>query len=77
LPFNSPTSIVAIPEFDKLIVHCELELFSYSLELVIGVSQEDASSQPSLEGLEEKLAQGHGDVLSFKAGRVADRRFSE
>lgn len=73
LEFNEPTSIVAIPEFNKLIVHCEMALFSCSLELVIRVSQEDASSKPDLDNSEEKLAQGHGDVLFFKAGRIADR----
>jgi hypothetical protein len=77
LDFNTPTSIVAIPEFNKFIVHCESELYSYPLELVIGVYQEDATSQPSLQDSEEKLAQGDGDVLFFMAGRVANRTFSK
>jgi RHO1 GDP-GTP exchange protein 1/2 len=77
LEFNEPTSVVAVPEFDKLIVHCELSLFSYSLELAIRVSQGDASSKPSLDNSEEKLAQEHGNVLFFKAGRIADRTLSK
>lgn len=74
---NEPTSVVAIPEFNKLIVHCESELFSYSLELAIRVSQGDASSKPGLDNSAEKLAQDHGDILFFKAGRIADRTFSK
>jgi hypothetical protein len=77
LEFNEPTSIVAVPEFNKLIVHCELALFSYSLELAIRVSQEDASSKPGLDKSEEKLAQENGNVLFFKAGRIADRTLSK
>ncbi|KAF8501650.1 CNH domain-containing protein [Russula emetica] len=73
LEFNEPNSVVAVPEFNKLIVHCELELFSYSLELAIRVSQGDASSKLGLDNSEEKLAQEHGNVLFFKAGRIADR----
>ena len=77
LDFNTPTSIVAIPEFNKFIVHCEPELYSYPLEFVIGIYQEDAASQPVPQDSEEKLAQGDGDVLFFKAGRVANRTFSK
>jgi hypothetical protein len=77
LEFNEPASVAAIPEFDKFIVHCESALYSYSLELAILVSQGDAASKPSLDNSEEKLAQGHGDVLFFKAGRLADRTLSK
>jgi RHO1 GDP-GTP exchange protein 1/2 len=77
LEFNEPNSVVAVPEFNKFIVHCELELFSYSLELAIRVSQGDVSSKPGLDNSEEKLAQEHGNVLFFKAGRIADRMLSK
>ena len=77
MEFNEPTSVVAIPDFNKFIVHCEMALFSYSLELAIRVSQEDASSKPGLDNSEEKLAQGHGNILFFKAGRIADRTLSK
>jgi hypothetical protein len=77
LEFNEPTSVVAVLEFNKLFVHCELALFSYSLELAIRVSQGDASSKPGLDKSEEKLAQENGNVLFFKAGRIADRTLSK
>ncbi len=77
MEFNEPTSVVAVPEFNKLIVHCELALFSYSLELAIRVSRGDASSKPGLDNSKEKLAQEHGNILFFKAGRIADRTLSK
>jgi hypothetical protein len=77
LEFNEPTSVVAVPKFNKLIVHCEMALFSYPLELAIRVSQGDDSSKPGLDNSEEKLAQEHGNVLFFKAGRIANRTLSK
>jgi len=77
LESNEPTSVVAIPEFNKLIVHCESALFSYSLELAIRVSQGNASSKADLDNSEEMLAREHGNVLFFKAGRIANRTFSK
>jgi len=52
LEFNEPNSIVAIPEFNKFIVHCEFELSSYPLDKVVRVSQGDAAYKDlsSLEG---------------------------
>lgn len=77
LEFNEPTSIVAIPEYDKFIVHCESALSSFPLELVIRVSQGDAASKPSLDESEEKLSKNHGDVLFFKAGRIGNQTLSK
>jgi hypothetical protein len=68
----SPTSIVAVPEFNKLLVHCDTALFSYPLDLVIRVSQRHDTPE-TLEGSMERLAQKDGSVLFFKAGRVAHR----
>jgi hypothetical protein len=74
---NAPTTVVAVPEFNKLIVLCESTLSSFSLELAIRVFQGDASSKLGLDSSEEKLAQGHGNVLFLKAGRTADRTLSK
>lgn len=73
---DKPTSIVAVPEFKKFIVHSESALFSYPLDLVLRVSQEDAAPK-DLYDSEERLAKDHGDVLFFKAGRVADQTLGE
>jgi hypothetical protein len=73
LEFNEPNSIVAIPEFNKFIVHCELELYSYPLDKVVRASLGDAAYK-DLSSLEEKkFAENHGEVLFLKAGRIVDR----
>jgi hypothetical protein len=77
LEYYEATSIVAIPEYNKFIVHCDSALFSYSLELAIRVSQGDSASEQSLAGSEGRLGQEHGEVLFFKAGRIADRTLSK
>ena len=72
LEFSEPNSTVAIPEFNKFIVHCESELFSYPLDKVIRVCQGDATYK-DLFSLKEMLADGHGEVLFLKVGRIVDR----
>jgi RHO1 GDP-GTP exchange protein 1/2 len=73
LEFNEPNSIVAIPGFNKFIVHCELALSSYPLDKVIRVSRarNDAAFQ-DLGASEEGLTQSDGDVLFLKVGSIAD-----
>jgi hypothetical protein len=71
-----PTSIVVIPEFNKLLVHWETALYSYPLDLVISVSQGHVTPK-TLEGLVERLAQKDGNVLFFKAGRISHRTLSK
>jgi hypothetical protein len=76
LDSNEPTSIVAIPESNAFLVHCESKLFSYRFDHIIGVSQGDA--EPNQNGdWETRLAQDSGDVLFFKVGRIADQTLSE
>ena len=70
LDFIKPTSIVALPESNRVIVHCDTALFSYPLDLVIRVSQGVAASQ-ELNNSSERLAQK--GVLFCKAGRTANR----
>ena len=72
----NPTSIVAVPEFNKFIVHCDTALFSYPLDLVIRVSQGHATPK-TLGDSAERLAQTDGSVLFFKAGRVRHRTLSK
>ncbi|KAF8269572.1 Dbl homology domain-containing protein, partial [Lactarius quietus] len=72
LDFIKPTSIVALPETNNVLVHSETALFSYPLDLFIRVSQGDAAIQ-ELNHSTERLAQKEGNVLFCKAGRVAGR----
>lgn len=72
LDFIKPTSIVALPDSNSVIVHCDTALFSYPLDLFIRVSLGDAAVQ-ELNHSTERLAQKDGNVLFCKAGRVANR----
>jgi hypothetical protein len=74
-PINS-TSIAAVPEFNKFLVHCDTALFSYPLDLVIRVSQGHATPK-TLGDSVERLAQKDGSVSFFKAGRVGHRTLSK
>lgn len=76
LGFISPTSVIAIPEFNKLLVHHEIAIYSYPLDLVIRVSQ-GLSKVQTLEDSVERLAQKDGNVLFFRAGRIAHRTLSK
>jgi RHO1 GDP-GTP exchange protein 1/2 len=76
LELISPTSIVAVPELNKFIVHCDMALFSYPLDQVVRVSQGHATPK-SLGDCVERLAQNDGSVLFFRAGRVGHRTLSK
>jgi hypothetical protein len=65
-------SIVAIPEFDKFLVHCEKSLFSYPLELVVRASRGEDTTK-DLDNSMKRLAEEHGSILFLKRGRVAGR----
>ena len=71
LGFISPTAVVAIPEFNKFLVHYEMALYSYPLDLVVRASQ--GLSTVKLEDSVERLAQKDGNILFFRAGRIANR----
>jgi len=64
--------VVAIPEFNKFLVHYEMALYSYPLNLVVRVSQ-GLSTAKTLEDSVERLAQKDGNILFFRAGRIANR----
>ncbi|TFK47790.1 hypothetical protein OE88DRAFT_1705430 [Heliocybe sulcata] len=67
--FN-PTSMVAIQDFNKLVIYHESSLWSYSLEMLARVSQGQASAQ----GLEASRQRVGGDrVVLFRVGVFADR----
>jgi hypothetical protein len=75
LEFNEPNSIVAIPESNKFLVHCESTLSSYPLDKVIRASravQGDAAIK-DLGASEEKLSKNGEHVLFLKAGRLVER----
>ena len=71
LGFISPTTVVAIPEFNRFLVHYEMALYSYPLDLVVRASQ--GLSTVKLEDSVERLAQKDGNVLFIRAGHIAHR----
>lgn len=78
LEFNEPTTIVAIPKHNKFLVHCESKLSSYPLDKVIRAPQGNTEYKDLGDSEETPgLADGDGEVLFFKAGRVADRTLSK
>jgi hypothetical protein len=76
LELISSTSIVAVPEHNKFLVHCDTALFSYPLDLVVRVSQ-GHDTPKTLGDSVERLAQKDGSILFFKAGRVGHRTLSK
>ena len=65
-------AIVAIPEFDKFLVHCEKSLFSYPLEMVARASRGEVTTK-ELDDSMKRLAEEQGSVLFLKTGTVAGR----
>jgi len=76
LEFDGPASMVAIPAFNKLIVHCESTLFSYPLDIVVRVYRGDAASK-ALDGSVEWISREHGPVSFLKVGRSDNRTVGE
>jgi hypothetical protein len=75
LEFNEPSSIVAIPEYNKFLVHCESTLSSYPLDKVIRAFravQGDAAIK-DLGISEEKLSKNDEHVLFLKTGYLVER----
>ena len=78
LEYNEPMSIVAIPEYNKFIVHCEMSLYSYPLEMVAGASRGEVTTKELDESISRKPSpEEHGTVLFLKTGSVAGRTLGE
>jgi len=72
LEVNEPVSVVAIPEFNQFLVHCNSALYSYPLDMVVSVSQGNIAPI-NLYSSMERWAGEHEHVSFLKAGRVADQ----
>ncbi|EPQ54101.1 hypothetical protein GLOTRDRAFT_116750 [Gloeophyllum trabeum ATCC 11539] len=62
--FN-PTSVVALQDFNQFIIHHESTLWSYSLDMIVRVSQGQASPQ-GLEASRQKVCGDKGNVVLFR-----------
>jgi len=72
LSLTSPTSIYTLQGFNKVIIHHNNEIISYSLDMIARFSLGN-SSKSSLESTCEKVSKNEGNVLFCKPGVVGKR----
>ncbi|TDL16579.1 hypothetical protein BD410DRAFT_822834 [Rickenella mellea] len=68
----SPTSMAALQDYNKLIVHVNSLLYSYSLDILARVSQGQSTPQ-ALEASLETIAGQDNPVIFFRAGELLKR----
>ena len=76
LNIKSPTSIYTLPDFNKVIIHHNNEIISYSLDMIARISLR-ASSKSNLESTYEKVSGNEGNVLFCKPGVAGKRTMRE
>lgn len=76
LDLPNPSSIVALPDFHKILILSDDGLSSYSLDLLARVSLGHAS-QEHLDATLERIAGQDGAILFFRAGRIGSRTMGE
>ena len=76
LSITSPTSIYTLQGFNKVIIHHNNEIISYSLDMIARFSL-GKSSKSSLDSTYEKVSRNEGNVLFCKPGVVGKRTMRE
>ena len=76
LSLASPTALIALQEFNKLLVHHEATLLSYSLDLLARVALAQAPAR-SLAASLEHVAPPDTSVAFCRAGRFGERTLGE
>lgn len=72
LRHQSPQHLFALPDFNRFLVHVDGTVLSYSLDLMLRLSQGD-STQQALNASLEKVSGQDTNVILFRAGVVKDR----
>lgn len=72
LNITSPTSIYTLQDFNKVIIHHNHEIISYSLDMIARLSL-GKTSQSSLDSTRERVSGNEGNVLFCKSGVVGNR----
>lgn len=72
LTFSNPPTLIALQDFNKLVVQHEASLLAYSLDILARVAQGQTQPQ-TLDASMEKLAGQDGNVLFARSGRVGNR----
>ncbi|KIJ14322.1 hypothetical protein PAXINDRAFT_163479 [Paxillus involutus ATCC 200175] len=72
LSFENVSSIIVLQEFNKIIIHHDNFLLSYSLEVLARVAQYQSPAS-GLDASLEKIAGQDGSVVCCQAGRIGER----
>ena len=72
----NPTSIYTLPEFNKVIIHHNHEIISYSLDMFARLSL-GQTSQSGVESTYERVSGSERNVLFCKPGVVGNRTMCE
>lgn len=75
LNLSNPASMLALPEFNKLLVLSDHYLYAYALDLVARTAAGQATTE-QLEASRQVVAGQDGSVLFFRAGRIGSRNMS-
>lgn len=73
LAFENVKSIIALQDFNKIIIHHDDYLLSYSLEVLARVAQFQSPPSSLDASLETIAGQSGGHVLCCQAGQIGDR----
>ena len=76
LSLTSPTSIYTLQDFNKVIIHHNNDIISYSLDMIARFSL-NRSSKASLESTYGKISKNEGNILFCKPGVVGKRTMRE
>ncbi|TFY60446.1 hypothetical protein EVJ58_g5139 [Rhodofomes roseus] len=72
LHLSNPTSMVALPELNKLLILSDHYLYAYSLDLVARATAGQSTTE-ALETTRQVVAGHDGSVLFFRAGKIGNR----
>ncbi|KZT73684.1 hypothetical protein DAEQUDRAFT_808316 [Daedalea quercina L-15889] len=72
LNLSDPTSMLALPEFNKLLILSDHYLYAYSMDLVARAASGQATTE-HLEATRQVIAGNDGSVLFFRAGKIGSR----
>ena len=76
LNLSNPTSMLALPEFNKLFVLSDHYLYAYALDVVARTAAGTATTEQLEAGRQVVAGQDGGGVLFFRAGRIGSRNMS-
>ena len=73
---HNPTRIAILQQYNKLVVHSDQGLMTYSLDLLARVWHQDSSGH-MLEASMERITPREENILFFRTGFIAERMIGE